>query len=196
MDFHQRKTNWIFDMDGTLTIAIHDFSDIKRQLGLPQDTDILTSLSRLPPEESLEKRKQLDTIELEIAKMANPSPGCLTLLQKINVSSNHLGILTRNSFHNSVETLKATGLLDYFHKDYIFCRERAIPKPNPEGILRLMELWNAKPHETVMVGDYVYDLEAGYAAGVETVYIDPEGKFPFRESATHCIRQLDELLYL
>lgn len=55
MDFHQRKKNWIFDMDGTLTIAIHDFSDIKRQLGLPQDTDILTSLSRLPPEESLEK---------------------------------------------------------------------------------------------------------------------------------------------
>lgn len=196
MKFYQKKKNWIFDMDGTLTIAMHNFSEIKRQLGLPEDTDILTSLSRLPPKESLEKHTLLDAIELEIARLANPSPGSFELLQKINLQSNNLGILTRNSFNNSVETLKVTGLFTYFQTDFIFCREHVLPKPDPEGIIRLMELWEANPNDTVMIGDYIYDLEAGKAAGVDTVYIDPEGKFPFKDAATHCIRQLDEILFL
>jgi phosphoserine phosphatase len=30
-----RRDCWIFDMDGTLTVSIHDFDSIKRILGLP-----------------------------------------------------------------------------------------------------------------------------------------------------------------
>jgi hypothetical protein len=30
-----RRDYWIFDMDGTLTLSIHDFDGIKRILGLP-----------------------------------------------------------------------------------------------------------------------------------------------------------------
>lgn len=52
MSFFKRKKNWIFDMDGTLTIAKHDFDAIKRELEIPLDTDILTSLSKLPVEEA------------------------------------------------------------------------------------------------------------------------------------------------
>ncbi|TGL40347.1 HAD family hydrolase [Leptospira perdikensis] len=196
MSFFKRKKNWIFDMDGTLTIANHDFDAIKRELEIPLDTDILTSLSKLSKEEAEKKHTQLNGIELKIAKSSIPSPGSSELLQEIKTQTNNLGILTRNSFSNSIETLKATGLIDYFDSNFIFCRERAIPKPNPEGIFRLMDLWKANPMETVMIGDYVYDLDAGSAAGVETIYIDPTGTFPFRESATHCIRELGEILNL
>ncbi|MCW7493539.1 HAD family hydrolase [Leptospira sp. 2 VSF19] len=196
MHLLQQKKNWIFDMDGTLTIAKHDFDAIKRELEIPFDTDILTSLSNLPKEEAKLKHIQLDSIELKIAKLSTPSPGCFDLLKELNNQTNRLGILTRNSFSNSIETLKAAGLIHFFQSDYIFCREHALPKPNPEGIFRLMELWQADPKETVMIGDYLFDLDAGKAAGVETIYIDPEGKFPFREFATHCIRDLGEILNL
>ncbi|HCR31850.1 MAG TPA: HAD family hydrolase, partial [Stenotrophomonas sp.] len=27
--------HWVFDMDGTLTVAMHDFERIKRELGIP-----------------------------------------------------------------------------------------------------------------------------------------------------------------
>lgn len=196
MSFFKSKKNWIFDMDGTLTIASHDFDAIKRELEIPLDTDILTSLSKLSKEDAKKKHNQLDEIELKIAKLSIPSPGSSKLLEEIKTQSNNLGILTRNSFSNSIETLKAAGLIEYFDSKFIFCRERAIPKPHPEGIFRLMDLWNANPKETVMIGDYVYDLDAGSAAGVATVYIDPTGEFPFKKSATHCIKELGEILNL
>lgn len=59
-----------------------------------------------------------------------------------------------------------------------------------------MDLWKANPKETVMIGDYVFDLDAGAAAGVETIYLDPSGKFPFKDSATHCVKNLGEILNL
>jgi hypothetical protein len=51
-----RRDCWIFDMDGTLTISIHDFDGIKRILGLPIDSlsgrlrqrPILEALNDLP----------------------------------------------------------------------------------------------------------------------------------------------------
>lgn len=196
MSFFKRKKNWIFDMDGTLTIAKHDFDAIKIELKIPLDTDILTSLSKLPELEAKKKHIQLDEIELKIAKLSIPSPGSSEILNELKTQSTNIGILTRNSFSNSIETLKAAGLIDFFHPDFIFCRERALPKPNPEGIFRLMELWNAIPEETVMIGDYVFDLEAGAGACVDTIYIDPTGEFPFKHAATHCIRELGEILNL
>ncbi|MCZ7597637.1 MAG: hypothetical protein M5U09_07745 [Gammaproteobacteria bacterium] len=36
-----RRTCWVFDMDGTLTHAVHDFDDIRRRLDLPEGLPIL-----------------------------------------------------------------------------------------------------------------------------------------------------------
>jgi len=33
--------HWVFDMDGTLTIAVHDFAAIRRALEIPEEDDIL-----------------------------------------------------------------------------------------------------------------------------------------------------------
>ncbi|TGN08572.1 HAD family hydrolase [Leptospira ilyithenensis] len=196
MGLLETKKNWIFDMDGTLTLAMHDFDAIKLALGLPMDSDILTSIGRLAPEEAKTKHIHLNEIELNIAKKATASPGTPKLLKQIKGKSHQLGILTRNCFANSIETLKASGLGEYFSSEFILCREHAEPKPSPNGILNLLNLWDAKPEDTLMIGDYLYDLEAGISAGVETVYIDPKGIFPFKNLATHMVRRLDEILYL
>ena len=42
--------HWVFDMDGTLTVAVHDFALIRRELEIPADADILTHLNGLPAE--------------------------------------------------------------------------------------------------------------------------------------------------
>ncbi|ABZ95175.1 HAD family hydrolase [Leptospira biflexa] len=196
MKLHKRKKYWIFDMDGTLTIAQHDFLAIKNELGIPIDNDILTSLSQLPPNIREQKKIELDDIELKIAKLAKASQGCEILLKEIKVNPNRLGILTRNSFKNSLETLKAAGISDFFSQNDIVCRERAIPKPNPDGIFYLMKQWNAIPEETVMIGDYLFDLEAGKQANVDTIYIDPSGSFPFRQQSNYQITKLEEILLL
>ena len=44
-------------------------------------------------------------------------------------------------------------------------------KPEPDALLKVMELCRAKPEETVMIGDSLTDIEAGKAANVLTCAI-------------------------
>ena len=48
----QHSRHWVFDMDGTLTVAVHDFEAIKRALEIPQSDDILHHLAALPAAEA------------------------------------------------------------------------------------------------------------------------------------------------
>lgn len=43
------------------------------------------------------------------------------------------------------------------------------PKPNPEGIITVIEKTGVAPHQTAMVGDHRSDILAGRAAGVFTI---------------------------
>ena len=40
--------HWIFDLDGTLTVAAHDFDKIRGTLGLPRNEPILEVLETYP----------------------------------------------------------------------------------------------------------------------------------------------------
>ena len=177
------RNYWIFDMDGTLTVAKHDFGAMRAALGLPADQAILESLAALPPAEAAPIYLRLQAMELEIA-----------LLEYLQAQSCRIGILTRNSLLNTKVTLKAAGLAQYFTSDHLISRDCAAPKPHPAGIERLLAQWQAAPQQAVMVGDFVYDLQAGRAAGTSTLYIDPSAAFSDREYADWCVQSLAELL--
>lgn len=185
---------WIFDMDGTLTLAKHDFNAIRQALGLPADQTILESLAALPPATAAPLYKRLQAIELEIAKLSEAAEGVLELLNYLSAQGARVGILTRNSVLNTQVTLAAAGLAQHFATTDLVSRDCAPPKPHPAGIQRLLTQWQAQPYEAVMVGDFVYDLQAGRAAGTKTLYIDPSAAFPAREHADWCVTSLVELL--
>lgn len=44
-------------------------------------------------------------------------------------------------------------------------------KPSPKPIFKVLEMLSLKPHETVIVGDSNFDIEAGKAAGVKTIAV-------------------------
>lgn len=188
------RKHWVFDMDGTLTIAQHDFDAIRDELGLPEGLPILESLDALPDRESAPIHQRLNEIELEIAAESKAAEGAELLLESLLSSGTKIGILTRNNKINIEVTLKAAGLNDYFQKADLLSRDCAIPKPAPNGILQLIKQWGANAEETVMVGDHLHDLLSGRAAGTKTLYIDPQGEFIFKKDADVCIYQLTELL--
>jgi HAD superfamily hydrolase (TIGR01509 family) len=188
-----RRDCWIFDMDGTLTLSIHDFDGIKRILGLPIDRPILEALNDLPAAQATELHQQLDALELDIAHRATAQIGARELLTKLRSRGDRLGILTRNSKPNAHATLSACGLAEFFPSASILSRHCCPPKPSPEGILQLLSGWNALPDRSVMVGDYVFDLEAGRRAGSVTVYLDPTGEFPWQDHADLPIMNLAEI---
>jgi HAD superfamily hydrolase (TIGR01509 family) len=190
--FDQRDC-WIFDMDGTLTLSIHDFDGIKRTLGLPIDQPILEALDQLPAAESARRHQQLDALELEIAHQATAQEGAHELLEKLRSTGCKLGILTRNGKENAHATLAACKLEQFFAPELILSRNCCPPKPSPDGILRLLADWQARPERSVMVGDYVFDLEAGRRAGSATIYLDPTGEFPWKAQADLPVTALTEI---
>ena len=51
-------------------------------------------------------------------------------------------------------------------------RDCATPKPSPAGIHKILAYWNAKPEDTVMIGDDINDVLAGNNAGCSSVFIE------------------------
>lgn len=188
-----RARHWVFDLDGTLTVAVHDFDAIRAELGLPAGRPILEALAEMPPGEAAPLVVRLDAIELEIARRAEPAPGAADLLDRLRRAGADLGIVTRNSLPNAIETLRAAGLDGFFDAGLVLGRDEAPPKPRPDAIHRLLAGWRGEADAAVMVGDFLFDLEAGRAAGTATVYVDPEGRFPFGHLADVQVRSLGEL---
>lgn len=186
--------HWVFDMDGTLTIAQHDFDAIRVELGLPEGLPILESLDAMPTIESAPIHQRLNEIELDIAAESKAAEGAVVLLKTLLNHGANIGILTRNNKVNIDVTLKAAGLDHFFNDDNLLSRDCITPKPAPNGILQLLTQWNAVATEAVMVGDHLHDLLSGRAAGTQTLYVDPQGDFVFKEHADVCIHQLTELL--
>ena len=188
-----KRKYWIFDLDGTLTIAVHDFNAIREELGIPEGQPIIKTLESLPLKESRNKKKKLQEIEEKLALNATPAPGVEKLLETLNSQNYFFGILTLNTRENAWITLKALGLSEYFTKESVIGRWCAEPKPSPNGIKKLLNHWNVYANDALIVGDYLYDLQVGRAAEIATVHVDPSGNFEWPELADISVCSLNEL---
>lgn len=187
---------WIFDLDGTLTRPQHDFKAIKARLEIPLDADILGHLSGLPQAIAREKRAQLDAIEIELARRAEPAPGVVELIQTLVEAQIQIAVLTRNSKENALQALAAIGLAPYFPVARVLGRDEALPKPDPQGIVALLKECEVKAEAALMVGDYLYDLQCARQAGVASVHVDGAGHFPWPEWTDLAVTDLIMLLAL
>ena len=79
-----KRKHWIFDLDGTLTIAVHDFNAIRKELGIPEGQPIIKTLESLPVKESRKQKKKLHEIEEKLALNASPAPGVKRLLETLS----------------------------------------------------------------------------------------------------------------
>jgi HAD superfamily hydrolase (TIGR01509 family) len=185
--------HWVFDLDGTLTVAVHDFAAIRRELEIPEGADILGHLNSLPPQHAQPLHARLQEIEVELAGVTRAAPGALPLLEHLQHSGARVGILTRNTRENALRTLELVGLGAFFHPDHVLGRDEVLPKPAPDGIHLLAEMWDTAAESTAMVGDYHYDLQAGRSAGALTVHVDVTGCFRWPELSDVSVATLEEL---
>ena len=187
------RGHWIFDLDGTLTVAIHDFASIREALGVPQGRDILEHLDALPAARSRLMRQRLVEIEEELAGRTEPAEGARGLLGELFGRGVRMGVLTRNTRANALRTLGRIGLSDYIAEGDVLGRDEALAKPDPDGIFLLARRWGAAPGGLVMVGDYGFDLQTGRAAGAATIHVDPTRAFRWPELTDLAVGSLAEL---
>lgn len=167
----------IFDFDGTLTKpGALDFSTIKQAIGCPLDRPVLEYLESVDSARRSKAMGLLDKFETSAARASISNKGAETLVMRIRELGIPVAILTRNSLasvHLALENFSNLSASDF---DYIVSRDDPVkPKPSPEGILLIARKLGVKPSEILVVGDYLFDVQAGHAADAVTVYLDPAG---------------------
>ena len=165
----------LFDFDGTLTKPdALDFSIIKKALACPKEIPVLEFIQSIPdPGKRAEAFEELNRFEREGAANSEPNPGAEDLIRLIASKGLPLGLITRNSLDSVREALKNFDGISLGDFDVVVTRDDPVlPKPDPQGILLAARRLDVEPRHILMVGDFVFDMDAGRSAGTLTALLD------------------------
>ncbi len=188
----------VFDCDGTLTdgqaaicaamaegfveagLAAPDPHQVRRIVGL----SLPSAIARLAPDETPEAHgrvvaayKQAFFLARERGLVSEPLfEGMANLLVRLHGAGWTLGVATGKSDRGLAGCLAMHGIFDLFLT--LQTADRHPSKPHPAMLAAAMAEAGARPADTVMIGDTVYDIEMGLAAGCRAIgvawgYHDP-----------------------
>ena len=182
----------IFDLDGTITQPYFDFDAIREEIGLARDSGPLLELMekmtlqlRQKAEKILHKHEERAVIESKL------NDGAKHTLSRLRAWGIHIGILTRNQRANAHAIARKHNL----QFDAVIGREDGPAKPDAFGVLQLCRQFGVKPEQTLVVGDYLFDLLCAKAAGAYAVLLANHHQADdFAEHADFCIDNITEIL--
>jgi len=183
-----------FDMDGTLTRPVIDFSGLREKVGaLDKTRGIFEQIMEMENSARIGGLKFLEDAEMLAAEKSEPNPGLELLVRFLEREKIRKAIYTRNSTRALNLTLARLGLEGRFHP--LVTRDHNLKlKPEPDMIFHILESWRLKPEHALVVGDFEFDIIAGKAAGCRTVHINHEPAKELREKADFAVSRLDELV--
>jgi HAD superfamily hydrolase (TIGR01509 family) len=156
----------IFDLDGTLTEPLLDFDAMRAEIGLPPGP-ILEQLAHADAATRARADEILRRHEREAIARATLADGCAELLGRLAALGIPAAIITRN-VREVVDTFAATFGFSFAG---IYTREDGPHKPAPDGVLALCGIMGTAPADTLVVGDYKFDILAGRDAGCRTALV-------------------------
>ena len=164
----------LFDFDGTLTHpGALDFAAVKRQVGCPPDRFVLEFIEELPegPERAAAEAA-LELFELEGAAGSTANAGAADLIRFLREAGLRVGVLTRNRRVAVDRALEQIPALPPEWFDVVVTRDDGLPpKPAADGVLHACRAMGVSPAETLVVGDFLPDVQAGNAAGALTAFL-------------------------
>jgi HAD superfamily hydrolase (TIGR01549 family) len=93
-------------------------------------------------------------------------PNVEEIIKKLSILNIKTGIVTSKTKQELVDDFYPFGLHDYFN--YVVCaNDTNKHKPNPDPILKCLEIAKATPSETIYIGDTIYDMQCAQSAGVD-----------------------------
>jgi len=175
----------IFDFDGTLTRAgALDFKTFKRGLGCPYDQPVLEFINALPdPDRRARAMDDLGRFEMAGAAASEPNPGAEALVHRLKALGLKLAIVSRNSrrcIDRAFANFSTIGTADF---DLIVSRDDNVAlKPSADGVHWAAAKMGLSATQTIVVGDFIFDIEAGRRAGAVTVLLCPQDTTPVVEA--------------
>ncbi len=182
----------IFDLDGTITQPYFDFDVIREEIGLAKDSGpVLESMEKMTAQQRQDAEKILYYHEQEAVTESKLNANAKQTLSALRTAGIHIGVLTRNRRSNALAIARK-------HKlkfDTVIGREDGPVKPDAFGVLRICEQFGVEPEETMLVGDYLFDLLCAKAAGAVAVLLANHNQADeFAEHADFCIEDISRIL--
>lgn len=178
---------FLFDLDGTLIDSIelilacyrHTLKEFRGEvpperlwldgIGTPLRSQ-LSSFSDSPEEIEAMVSVYRDYHRAHHDELLEEYPGTLEAVHALKKRGVKLGVVTSKmpwSTHRGLELCGFDGLFDVF----VTAQDVEKHKPDPEPVLRALDLLGARPEDAVFVGDSPHDMAAGRAAGVKIVAV-------------------------
>lgn len=194
----------IFDCDGVLfdtrDVNRHYYNHIRTALDLPPMTQeeedysfmhtVAATLQHILPAPLLPQAQAIQarmTYAAFIERMI-PEPGLLELLTQLEDLGVRMAVNTNRT--NSMEmVLERFGLTRFFYP-VMTAAKVTRPKPDPEGLLRIVQDWNLPRAQLAYLGDSVVDQETADRAGVSFwAYRNPDLTAQLHVDSFHELRQ-------
>lgn len=184
----------IFDLDGTLTVPMLDFNQIRDEIGLNAASgDILSAIQAMNASRQRQAHAILERHEQHAARHSQLNDGVTELLAELRRKKLPIGLLTRNTRKNTMFVARRHGL-DF---DAVIDRDDGPAKPDAYGVLKLCEQFGAVPAETIVVGDFLHDLQSARNAGAIAVLLKTHPQAQnFENHADYAISHIGELIHL
>jgi len=184
----------IFDLDGTITQPYFDFDAIREEMGLERDSGpVLESMEKMTPQQRQHAEEILHFHERRAVIESRLNAGAKRTLSALRKAGVHIGILTRNKRSNALAIARKHNL----KFDAVVDREDGPVKPDAFGVLRICEQFGVKPDETLLVGDYLFDLLCAKAAGAVAVLLANHNRAAeFAGYADFTIEKIDRILQI
>ena len=182
----------LFDMDGTITRPTLDFAAIRGAIGVPENEAILEHIAHLEGAAQVRAREILDEFELDAARRSELNDGAREAMDFLRERGIPTGIITRNNPLSVRIVCRKHGLAF----DVVVTPEDAEPKPSPEPVRLAARALGVEPETMLMVGDYLFDIQSGAAAGARTVLVTNGRRHDFEDEADFVIESLTELIDL
>lgn len=184
----------IFDLDGTITKPFLDFDTIRQEMSLPPDEgSILEQMEKMSPEQKKHAEDILLKHENRAVEESFLNEGADITLRTLREMGIKIGILTRNKRCNA----EAIAVKHNLRFDAIVDRHDGPVKPDAFGVLKLCEHFGTDTSETIVIGDYLYDLLSAKAANATAVLLkNHKNAEEFTKFADYVITSLDEILQI
>lgn len=179
----------VFDMDGTVSNTIHSITyfanSALKKYGLNGFTPAqyqqmvgngaATLVRRMMEangcaDETLYRqvlREYNDSYDADFLYLTEPYDGILPLLDQLRARGIHTAVLSNKPHSTTVKVAQAL-----FRDRFTLCfgqREGCPIKPDPAGLLEILQRLHVTPSECLYTGDTATDMQTGKAAGAFTV---------------------------
>lgn len=165
----------IFDFDGTLTHLHIDWEKLKKELrkllgSKSSLTPLFPSIEALTKDNSELREKAwrlIEKYELEAVKEIKADFELIELFKKLKARGFQVALLTLQGRQPLEKALRKLGLQEAF--DNIITREETTSRE--KQIKKMLELFNVKPGQAMLIADRLHDILTASKLGCKTVAI-------------------------